>query len=175
MNDAQLPTVTLRALEPEDLEWIYELENLSDIWRVSSTNVPFSRYLLHEYLAKNTCDIYTDKQARLVVENSEGIAVGLIDIVRFEPSHRRAEVGLVILPRYRHQGYGVSALQSLHRYALQTLHLHQLYAIVPADNAASATLFQLSGYDVAATLTDWLFDGEKYNDAYLMQTFLRKK
>ena len=36
--------ISLRALEPEDLELIYRLENDPDIWRWGTTTVPYSRF-----------------------------------------------------------------------------------------------------------------------------------
>ncbi len=35
--------VTLRAMEPEDLEVLYTLENDTKTWDISSVNVPYSR------------------------------------------------------------------------------------------------------------------------------------
>ena len=42
--------VKLRALEPEDLDFLFEVENNTNFWEVSSTQVPFSRYMLKKYL-----------------------------------------------------------------------------------------------------------------------------
>jgi diamine N-acetyltransferase len=36
--------VSLRAMEPEDLEALYTIENDSSLWDVSSTHIPYSRY-----------------------------------------------------------------------------------------------------------------------------------
>ena len=36
--------ITLRAMEPEDLEFIYRMENDTTLWSAGSTNVPYSRY-----------------------------------------------------------------------------------------------------------------------------------
>ena len=40
----------LRALEPEDLEFLHELENNEEFWEVSATQAPFSKYILKKYL-----------------------------------------------------------------------------------------------------------------------------
>ena len=42
--------VYLRALEPEDLDLIYRIENDESIWELSHTQTPYSRYLIKEYL-----------------------------------------------------------------------------------------------------------------------------
>ena len=40
--------VLLRALEPEDLDMLYQIENNRQLWDVGTTNVPYSRYALHD-------------------------------------------------------------------------------------------------------------------------------
>ena len=42
------PTITLRALEPEDLDALYAIENDTEIWDVGHTNVPYSKYAVHK-------------------------------------------------------------------------------------------------------------------------------
>ena len=66
------PLTSLRAIEPEDLDLLYRIENDTALWAVGTSNVPYSRYLLHDYVAHATADIYTDRQARLMVDNAEG-------------------------------------------------------------------------------------------------------
>ncbi len=163
------PAVHLRAIEPEDLDLLYRIENDTKLWNVGNTNVPYSRYTLHDYIANASDDIYIDRQVRMMVENSENQIVGITDIVNFDPSNRRAEVGLIILDAYRRRGYASSTLEQVAAYALKVLHLHQLFAIIDADNIASFNLFEKMGYKMSAVITDWLYDGMKYHDAKIMQ------
>ena len=37
-------TIYLRALEPNDLEFVYAMENDQSIWEVSNTQTPYSRF-----------------------------------------------------------------------------------------------------------------------------------
>ena len=161
--------IKLRAIEPEDLDLLYRIENDVELWNVSTSNVPYSRYLLHEYVANNKNDIYSDGQVRMIVENSEGEAIGVADLVNFDPSNLRAEVGLIILNDYRRQGYGIAVLNHIADYALRILHLHQLYAYVDVNNSPSLGVFQKADYKVAAEIKDWLYDGQNYHDSVLFQ------
>ena len=169
MNGTSLPQVHLRAIEPEDLDMLYRIENDVRLWDVSTTNVPYSRYLLHEYVANSTGDIYTDKQVRLIIEDQAGNTVGIADLSDFDPRHNRAEIGLVIEQHYRHQGYAQAAVIQLHHYAFHVLHLHQLYAIIAVANEATLDIFRMMNYRQTAILKDWLFDGQAYADAAVMQ------
>lgn len=172
MNADKLPKVRLRAIEPEDLDLLYRIENDVNLWGVGATNVPYSRYALHDYVANSSEDIYVDRQVRLMVENEHGDVVGIADIVNFEPQHLRAEVGIVIENSYRRRGYACSTLMQIAEYSLSVLHLHQLYILVDVNNVASINLFRKMGYNVTAELNDWLYDGKAYHKAFLLQLFL---
>lgn len=167
-----MAVVRLRAMEPEDLDALYRIENDRDVWDVGENNVPYSRYILHDYIANASADIYADKQVRMVVENEEGQLVGVADVVNFCPSHARAEVSIVICREHRKKGYARAAIRQIMEYALRTLHLHQLYAVVREDNMPSLNLFSSLGFKSKMVLEDWLFDGKNYHNAVVMQFFL---
>ena len=81
MEKKQHVEVRLRAMEPEDLDMLYHIENDRSLWNISATNVPYSRYALHNYIADAKNDIYIDGQLRMMIENRDavthrGIAVG---------------------------------------------------------------------------------------------------
>lgn len=172
--ERKCPRVILRAMEPEDLEMMYDIENDQDIWSVSNTNMPYSRFAIHEYIAQSSGDIYTDKQVRLIITNSDKDFVGIIDLANYNPQHLRAEVGIVVRKPYRDMGYGQSALEELMDYAHSVLHIHQLYALVNVDNKYCVKLFKRVGFQLEAELTDWLFDGDNYHNAYLLHFFCKK-
>ncbi len=165
-------SVRLRAVEPEDLETLYEIENNLDLWNVGVTNMPYSRYALHEYLVNVTGDIYTDKQLRLMMETPEGETVGIADLANFDPRHNRAEVGIVVKSQFCGQGYGHAAMTWLIRYAREVIHLHQMYAFISEDNASCQHLFEEVGFQKVAQLSDWLYDGKAYHHVVLLQYFL---
>ena len=170
--ETTMAVVRLRAMEPEDLDALYRIENDRDVWDVGENNVPYSRYILHDYIANASADIYADKQVRMVVENEEGLLVGVADVVNFCPSHARAEVSIVICREHRKKGYARAAIRQIMEYALRTLHLHQLYAVVREDNMPSLNLFSSLGFKSKMVLEDWLFDGKDYHNALVMQFFL---
>ncbi len=153
--------ISLRALEPEDIDLLYAWENDTMLWEVSHTQAPFSRHLLQEYLATAHLDIYTTKQLRLVIQNSEEEVVGLVDLFDFEPYHLRAGVGILIHADFQNFGYATEALGVLKNYAQKAFGLHQLYANIQEKNTKSLTLFQKQGFEVVGCKKDWLktFDG----------------
>ena len=175
MINLQLPQIKLRPIEPEDLDYLYKIENDKRLWDVGETNMPYSRYALHEYVASCPTDIYTDKQLRLMIISPEGETVGIIDLMNFNPRHQRAEIGIVVDKLHRRCGYAQAAIEEMKNYSKEVIHLHQLYAIVSKDNVYSIERFQQSGFKATATLRDWLFNGSDFHDAILFQYFFLKK
>ena len=69
--------ISLRALEPEDLDLLYSIENNRNNWSVSSTTAPYSRYALKQHIAMQPQDIrispaqpYADKRPPLLFKIS---------------------------------------------------------------------------------------------------------
>ena len=169
-------TVYLRAIEPEDLDLFYEVENDTTLWECSATNIPYSRFALKNFIASATNDIYTDKQMRLVVcRNSDDIPVAIADLMNFDPHHLRAEVGIMVLAPYRNCGIATETLSMLDIYARHTLLIHTLYAIAAEGNVASQKLFEKAGYTCVATLPDWLATERGYLNAMLFAKTIEKQ
>ena len=164
--------VILRAMEPEDLETLYEIENDKQIWSVGVTNVPYSKSMLLDYIMQASGDIYADKQVRLMIENEGGQTIGMVDLFDFSPQHQRAELGLVIKKEFRGKGYASLVIRKMREYSKKVLHLHQIYAIVPQDNINCIKMLKQSGFQYVTTIKEWLSDGEKYRHAEFFQSFL---
>ncbi|RZJ51749.1 MAG: N-acetyltransferase, partial [Flavobacterium sp.] len=116
-------SVYLRALEPNDLEFVYVMENDQSIWEVSNTQTPYSRFLIRQYLENAQQDIYEAKQLRLAICQDEDFpAVGLIDLFDFDPKNNRAGVGIVIQNKEnRNQNIGSEALELVINYSFHKL------------------------------------------------------
>lgn len=155
-NKLEFGRIRFRALEPEDIDLLYEWENDAQIWEVSNTYEPFSKYILAKYIKESQRDIYESKQIRLIIETLDGNAVGAIDLFDFDPFHFRAGVGILIhKEKDRKLGYASDALQLLCTYASDYLRLHQLFANISVDNLVSIQLFKKAGFELTGTKKDW--------------------
>jgi diamine N-acetyltransferase len=125
--------------------------------------------VLEQYLENVTHDIYTVKQLRLVICNLEHEAVGAIDLFDFDPLHRRAGVGVVVMAPHRGNGHAGEALQLLLDYCQHTLHLHQVYCTVTATNLASINLFQKADFEKVGLRKDWLQTTDGWQDVVEFQ------
>jgi diamine N-acetyltransferase len=163
--------IYLRALEPEDLDFIYALENNESIWEVSNTQTPYSRFLIRQYLENAHQDIYEAKQLRLAIcHNETAETLGLIDIFDFDPKNNRAGVGLLIGSQAnRSKGIGSEALELVINYSFQQLQVHQLYANIGSDNEISLQLFTKFGFQKIGIKKDWNKVNNDYKDELLFQ------
>ena len=165
------PNIRLRALEPEDLEFLHAVENDETIWEVSNTQTPYSKFLIKRYLENAQQDIYEAKQLRLAIcKGKDFRAIGLIDLYDFDPRNRRAGVGIVIRQSAdRGQGTGSEALQLLIDYAFGKLELHQVYANIDVANQASIALFTKFGFEKIGIKKDWNLLAGKFKDEAMFQ------
>ena len=93
MLSLQGEIINLRALEPEDLELLFNIENNKEFWEISTTITPYSKFILRQYLENSHRDIYDVKQLRLVIcKAADNEPVGLIDLFDFDPRHKRAAI-----------------------------------------------------------------------------------
>lgn len=171
MITLQGESVYLRALEPNDLEFVYAMENDQSIWEVSNTQTPYSRFLVRQYLENAAQDIYEAKQLRLAICQDEDFpAIGLIDLFDFDPKNNRAGVGIVIQNKdNRNQNIGSEALALLIKYSFYNLNLHQLYANISVENVASIALFTKFGFEKTGIKKDWILLNGMYQDEAIFQ------
>lgn len=166
-------TITLRAVEPEDIDTMYVWENDPEVWRVSGTLAPFSRHVLSEFIEQQRYDIYRTRQLRLMIVGPEGGAVGTLDLFDFEPQHRRAGVGILVYDAsQRCKGYASDALDALTEYARKVLGLHQLWCNIDTGNRASIALFRKAGFTDAGIRREWNRTPDGYRDELLLQRII---
>ena len=162
--------ITLRAIEPEDIELLYSWENDPEIWEVSHTLVPYSKYILALYIKNSDKDIYETKQLRLMIDTNEGKTVGAIDLFDFEPHHSRVGVGLLIHNKEdRSKGYASEALDLLISFCFKKLNIHQMFANIESRNKISLGLFEKHGFRICGTKKEWLRTDSGWKDEMMLQ------
>ena len=167
--------IKLRAPEPEDVELLYLWENDHEIWQISNTFSPFSKYILEKYIETAQMDIYETKQLRLMIDllidnGFTSQTIGTIDMFDFDPYHGRAGIGILIGDKSnRKRGYADAALKKFIEYGFNVLHLHQLYCNITKNNNPSLRLFKNAGFQVAGRKREWLKTPEGYIEELFLQ------
>lgn len=163
--------IFLRALEPADLEILYQWENDPALWHVSETLEPISKYVLKQYLSNAHLDIHTVKQLRLMIVIKNDLkAVGTIELFDYNPLHARAGIGIMIQMEDRRKKIASESIRLLEDYCSGVLSLKQLYCNITEDNEGSLALFKQLGYQVIGVKKCWT----KRKSEWINEVFLQK-
>ena len=174
MSNLKTEKIYLRALEPEDLEFLFKWENCVDVWQESNTLAPFSRFAIKEFIERSLSEnVFEVGQIRLMIcSTQDNSVVGTADIFDIDSINSRAAVGLLIENSHRGKGYAKDALDLLCNYAANTLLLNQLYVHIATDNASCLTLFDKSDFEKCGTLKSWIKIKSGYKDVFVYQKIL---
>ena len=165
--------VCLRAVEPGDVDFILQLENDPENWHFGNTLVPFSRFQIEQYALSSQHNIYTDKQIRFMIDlirpATKNETIGSVDLYDFDPVHKRAGVGILIIAKERGKGFASEALDLLIRYCFELLMLHQIYCDISPENTVSLKLFRNHGFIKCGIKREWRFKAGKWTDEIMFQ------
>ena len=157
-------TITLRCAEPEDAGQIFLWENDRDIWRVSGTHVPYTRFQIEQFLLGNN-DLISNKQLRLMIDLTEnGLSIGCIDIFDYDAINQRAGLGILIDKAFRQQGYAKAALALCIDYLFKDVMLHQVYCSIDESNTESQQLFVGQGFVLCGRKKEWIRSKDGFLD-----------
>lgn len=164
--------IRLRALEPEDLDRLYQWENNPLLWDVGNTRNPYSRFILKQYILQSDKDIYENKQLRLMMVSTEtGETVGTVDLFDLDIHHSRVALGLFVDPTFQGKGYARASLHLVEDYVFNFLKINQLYCHISETNTASRLLFEKEGYETNGILKNWIRTVDGYENIILFQLF----
>lgn len=170
MNILRSDSLYLRALEPEDVDYLLRWENDPDVWVVSDTIAPFSRHCIEQYVLNYDADVWRAGQLRMMIQtDSRALPVGIVDLYNLDRAHQRGFIGIFIEPDMRRHRYALEALNLLSRYAYAILGLRQVAAIVEVDNYASCALFEAAGFERCGLMRAWRKRGSTFHDVYIYQ------
>lgn len=162
--------ISLRGLEPSDVNLLYLWENDPDVWQISQTLKPYSRFTLKSFVESAYQDIYSAKQVRLMIDKLQSKStIGIIDIFDFDPFNNRACIGILIEKNHRNIGIGTEALYLTKYYLFEILKLHQIFCNIIVDNEQSLKLFQSADFKIIGTKKDWIKIDNGYKDVLLLQ------
>ena len=162
--------VTLRSLEPTDLDVLFKWENDCWLWTVSNIMTPSPKSYLWQYLQNYDSDIFNTRQLRLMITLTEnGEPVGTVDITNLDPFNNRAELGIMVDKAFQGKGIGNEAMKLIIGYVRDYLGLFQLYALVPVSNTTCSALLKKHGFSTAGLLKKWINHGTEVHDVEMMQ------
>ena len=166
--------ITLRAIEPEDIDFIYNIENNTDIWRVSDTFSPFSKHILKKYIESAHLNIFQTGQLRLIIEeNATNTAVGTIELFDFDVFHQRAGIGVLIADdQQKRKKFATNSINLLTAYCKNTLGLNQIWCNIAESNTPSIKLFESLNFEKTGVKKKWNRTENGFEDVFFYQKLL---
>ncbi len=169
----QKEQIKLRAVEPQDIDFLFHLENRPELWHVSQTLVPFARFDIEQYVfSANKQDPFIAGEVRFIIEfthNNEIKLIGTIDLFALDATNRRGGIGIVLLESYRGKSFAGTALDILIDYGFNFLNLHQLFCNIENGNEASLKLFGSRGFKITGIKKEWNRKNGSWVDENLLQ------
>lgn len=168
----QHPSIRLRAVEPEDIDFIYRLENDTENMDTSENTELVSRYAIEQYVLGIGRGLFETGQLRLLIEAYDtggNRPVGCIDLFEADAINRRAGIGIYITAGEQKKGYASAALGMMIEYCFGKLSLHQLFCNIGQENTASMKLFEKHGFKVVGLKKDWRYHNKTWKHEYLLQ------
>jgi ribosomal-protein-alanine N-acetyltransferase len=101
-------------------------------------------------------------------ESNRSEKIGSVSIWNISWYHRRADIGIWILPDFWNQGIGKRTLDLIKSVAFFHLTLHRIEAHIAIDNARSIKLFKNAQFEQEGVLNEYLYLDGSYCDAILL-------
>ena len=159
--------VQLRRMGPQDAADVVRLRSDPDVQAQLFSERPPTVAEHLRWLAD--VDARGDRHEFMIVERTSGRSVGTIGLSRIDPTHRRAEYGVLIgEPGARGKGLASEASRLLLDYAFRTLGLVRVYLHVFADNAAAVRLYERVGFLREGLLRRHVYKGGRFRDVVAM-------
>lgn len=166
--------IMLMAIEPSDIEFIVEMENMEDSFGYTERIAPLSYQSVKTYVMTLDPDPYATGQLRLKITVG-GEPAGLLDFYEISAIHRRAMVGILLRPKFRGKGIGRRSLVLAQSFARKRLRLENLGAIVSTKNKPSAECFIAAGFEERGVLKNWWRTTEGAEDCLMLQSVLNRR
>ncbi len=161
--------VSLRAMEPEDLEdalrWVNDRE--VTLW-LTSLRYPTARKDEQKWIDDVPANSFVDG-VRLAIETMDGKHIGGINLHRTNPEDRKAGLGIMFGEKdHWSNGYGTDAIQTLLKLVFDEMNLHRVWLHVFADNERAIACYQKCGFREEGRLRQEVFQDGRYYDVIVM-------
>lgn len=113
-----------------------------------------------------------DRQNFTIVRKEDDVAVGQVSFFNYNALNRSAEMGVLIDPDQRKEGYGSEAMKVLIQHLFKFRDLNKVYGYTPEFNDAAVALLESLGFKNDGALRNHHFCDGEYHDQ-LIYSLLR--
>lgn len=142
----------------EIIKWI---NNRPEKWTLKETINWYYEYIKKRLYSNNNEYIF-------IITNKYQKNIGYSQIVNYDDVNNKAELGIIIDPKYQKMGYGEEALKKTIEIAKDKLKIHKLFVKIREDNNESLSFFKRAGFIKEALLKDEIYQDNKYWNFHLL-------
>jgi len=168
--------VTLRSLEPDDLERCYRWMNDCEVTRfLEGGRYPPSMAQERDWLDNAIRNRSGFSNVLLAIETKDGVHIGNAGLHEASPEHRSAKLGIVIGEKdYWSKGYGTDAVRTLLRFAFEQMNLNRVELGTFDFNERAQACYRKCGFvEEGRRREDRYIDG-RYCDLVIMGILRRE-
>ncbi len=164
-----MENITLRTFEREDIPFVHKLLNNREVMSYWFEEAYASKVSLEDTFQKNK----DDTSIRSLIIDSEGVQIGLVQLLFIDPVSRNAEFAIMIDPKHQGKGYAHPSTEYAIEYAFNVLNLHKLYLWVDEENKKAIHIYKKHGFTIDSTLREHFFVNGSYHNVVIMSIFQR--
>jgi ribosomal-protein-alanine N-acetyltransferase len=158
----------LRGPRPDDADAVFALFSDPAVMRYWSRPPMTARAEAEGRIAEITEDFDARKALQWAITmRADDEVIGTCTLFRFEPRHRRAEIGYALRSDHWDRGLGAEAAALALDWGFRTLGLHRVEADIDPRNAASRRLLERLGFTSEGLLRERYFVGGVTSDTEL--------
>jgi len=156
----------LRSLERQDMPTLQKWMNDPELTQWLSPRFHISLEEQNAWFDKLLVD---SSKMKMLIEDMEGSAIGLISLMNINHKDRVAEFGIYLGEnRFIGKGLGKDATNVLLRYAFHDLGLKRIYLLVLEENDRAIKSFEDCGFKREAVLRESMFFAGRYHNQLVM-------
>ena len=160
-------SIHLRQLRKDDAKFFYE--SLLDKKITDYLSLGPLKSLEHaKRLVKNYIKSWEQYQQFNYIINHDSTKVGSISLWNVSWLHKRAELGIWILPKYWEKGFGKESIELIKIIAYNHLHLNRLESHIAIENIRSIKMFKSCGFKEEGLLKEYLNLRGEFQDAKIL-------
>ena len=154
--------VLLRAIEPEDMEFLRSMINDEEMeHNVIGWSFPVSKYEQQKWFESQ---VQNKNNIRFIIQ-TEGKSIGLATLTNIDWKNRKACQGIKLCGYdIKQKGYGTDTVLAIMKYAFEELQLNKLFTTILEENIISRKLYKKCGWTEEGVLKESIFKNNKYNN-----------
>lgn len=154
--------INLRTIEEEDIEFIRDTFNLTEIRTNISHSKPANLEQERDFFEQVIC---SDEEVNLAISHEEEM-IGMISLSP-EKEQGVKQIGLWVYPEHHGNGYGTEASELIIDYAFRELRVHKVVARALGTNDASQRIWEKLDLEKEAQLREQAYHEGKHEDLYM--------